>query len=517
MTRDADFTLHDSSFSTAQPLNGTDVALGAIVAGPPAPSNTGDWYEFNVNAGDNLVITTTTPGDHSGNGDQFYNDLEPTLNLYDPSGNLVATATGDASDGINDVIDSTALASGSYRVEIIGASPTNLGEYTIAIQGATGGPGPFTVTSTNPGAGSDLGHQVSTMTVSFSSGVLLSSVTTSDFVIDGNDATGVTAQNGDTLSFSFPSTSDGIYNVSISGLESVQGVRMATDNFTFQTDDVAPVVVSSSIADGSVLSPGPLTEVITFDKPIQPSSVSSADISLYGEIRGTGYTRSSISFDPTDTILTIDYANVPADAYKFTLVAGQGNFTSMAGVPLQNDFIVNFTMPGGTSIITGLQPVLPLGSRVYQTTINSALLTSSDLDTYNLAIDPQQTLAVVVAPVSATMKLTVTLISPTGHVIGSATSASPAHLSTCRGSRAPREAPTRSRSPAGPANTRSRPHSTPWSIRRPTAVHPTAPSRRLCPSTHLRIPLSATTPRRPSWATLQTTQPRPTRSSSTSA
>ena len=379
-----------------------------------------------MNAGDNLVITTTTPGDDSGNGDQFFNGLEPTINLYDASGNLVATATGNATDGINDVIDWTALTPGSYRVQILGSSPTNVGEYTIGIQGATGGASPFSVTATNPSAGSDLGYQVSTMTVGFNSNILLSSVSTSDFMIGGNDATSVTVLSGNTVSFSFPTTSNDTHEVSISGLESLQGVPMAADKFSFQTDDVAPVVVSSSIADGSVLSPGPLTEVITFNEPIQPSSVSAADISLFGEIRSAGYTPSSISFDPTDTILSINYANLPVDAYQFALVAGPGNFTSIPGVPLQNDFIINFEVVTGTTTVSNMQPVLPLGSLVYQgAQIDNLLVSSSDVDTYNLTIDPKQTLAVVVRPVSPSMTVTVTLISPTGNVIGSATSASP--------------------------------------------------------------------------------------------
>ena len=238
-----------------------------------------DWYQFNVNAGDKLVITTTTPGATTASGLQFSNDLDPTINLYDASGNLVATATGNAADGRNDVIDWTALTPGSYRAEVLSAN-ANLGEYTISIQGATGSAAPFTVTSTNPAAGADVGSQVSTMTVTFSDSVLISSVSTSDFTIDGNNATGFTAIDSHDVSFSFPTTANGVHNVSISGLTSIHGTVLTPDNFTFTTDDVPPVVVSSSIANGAVLAPGNVTEVITFSKPIQPSSVSTSDISL---------------------------------------------------------------------------------------------------------------------------------------------------------------------------------------------------------------------------------------------
>ena len=52
--------------------------------------------------------------------------------------------------------------------------------------------------------------------------------------------------------FTFPTTSNGIHNVSISGVEDLQGTVMTPDSFSFETDDVPPVVVSSSIADGAV-------------------------------------------------------------------------------------------------------------------------------------------------------------------------------------------------------------------------------------------------------------------------
>ncbi len=403
------------------------------LAGDGLGGQSTDWYQFNVNAGDNLVISTTTPGGTSASGYQFTNDLMPTINLYDANNNLVATATGNASDGRNDVIDWTALSSGSYRVQIVGASKDNLGEYTISVQGATGGVGPFTVTSTSPAAGSDLGFQVSTMTVAVSGSIYLPSVSPSDFTIDGQSATSVAVLDDHDLSFSFPTTANGVHNVTISGLTNLQGVALTPDSFSFATDDVPPVVVSSSIPDGAVLTPGNLTEVITFSKPIQPSSVSTSDIQLYGELRNVFYNPSSISFDPTDTILTISYSSLPSDAYQFTLIAGPGNFLSNAGVPLQNNFVVNFTMPVGTASITGLMSVSPAGSLVYQKTIDNVLLTPSDVDNYTLAIDPQQTLAVVATPVTSGMTLTVTLISPTGHVLGTATSPTPGAPAVLKG------------------------------------------------------------------------------------
>ena len=94
-------------------------------------------------------------------------------------------------------------------------------------------------------------------------------------------------------------------------------------------------------------------------------------------------------------------------------------------MPLQNSFVINFTMPAGTTTISGLQPVLPLGSLVYDPAIDNVLLTSTDVDTYDLTIDPHQTISVIGTPVTSGMTLTVTLISPTGNVIGTATSATP--------------------------------------------------------------------------------------------
>ena len=76
-------------------------------------------------------------------------------------------------------------------------------------------------------------------------------------------------------------------------------------------------------------------------------------------------------------------------------------------------------------VISGLQPVQPQGSLVYETSINNALVSSSDIDIYNLAIDPNQTLGVVVSPSSSSLSLSVSLYSPSGTLLATATSPSP--------------------------------------------------------------------------------------------
>jgi hypothetical protein len=64
----------------------------------------------------------------------------PTPNLYDADGDLVATATGNVAAGRSDAIHWTALGSGIDRGQILAAATGRPGEYTIAVQGATGGP-----------------------------------------------------------------------------------------------------------------------------------------------------------------------------------------------------------------------------------------------------------------------------------------------------------------------------------------------------------------------------------------
>ncbi len=79
----------------------------------------------------------------------------PSCLLYDPNGNLVAVAAGNASDGRNSVIDFTVPDgdAGKWTIEVTPSPNTEKptqGEYGLLVTGATGALSPFVVTSTIP-------------------------------------------------------------------------------------------------------------------------------------------------------------------------------------------------------------------------------------------------------------------------------------------------------------------------------------------------------------------------------
>ncbi|MFN0020991.1 MAG: beta strand repeat-containing protein [Pirellulaceae bacterium] len=112
----------------------------------------GDYYKFPITAGAQIQWSTLTPGDGPF---EFPNSLDPALELYDPSGVLVASNDNGALDGRNAILTYTALATGNYTVHVVGAGSTN-GEYVLtreptgSLDAVTTG-GALTVTDISPG------------------------------------------------------------------------------------------------------------------------------------------------------------------------------------------------------------------------------------------------------------------------------------------------------------------------------------------------------------------------------
>ena len=321
-----------------------------------------DYYSINVNAGDKLHIATSTP---AGGPNEFVNNLFPELLLYDQNGNLVAIAAGNASDGRNSVIDFTIPdgASGTWYVQVAQSpnTPTpTVGEYGLQITGATGALAPFTVTSTIPADGA-LVQPPTDYIVTFNQPVLGHVLTPGELTINGVPATAVTLVNANTVDWTIDPASIAPGNrvlntVVISAdpstgqrVEDISGAQLADFTSTFTTDTVPPAVINSSIKNGEVFSPAPadITEVVTFSEPMDTSVTTASSFDLFGQYRNEHIAAASYSWDPTGTVLTINYTKVPDDVYTLTLFAS--GFQDLVGHPLASDYTVNFAVALGTA------------------------------------------------------------------------------------------------------------------------------------------------------------------------
>ena len=140
---------------------------------------------------------------------------------------------------------------------------------------------------------------------------------------------------------------------------------------------MAPTIVSSSV-DGQVFSPAPanVTEVVTFSQPMDTAFTTASSFDLHGNFRNVHYAAASFSWDPTGTMLTINYDNLPDDTYTLTLFAS--GFQNLVGIPLASDYVANFAVALGTAAFpTPFTPVPPLGDLIY-TGSDSHVLVDAD-------------------------------------------------------------------------------------------------------------------------------------------
>ncbi|HVX60745.1 MAG TPA: pre-peptidase C-terminal domain-containing protein, partial [Pirellulales bacterium] len=403
-----------------------------------APGDTADWYSVNVtDVSQPLQLATSTPADGPG---AFANTLNPKLELYDPSGSLVASG-GVAADGRNETIDYPPLTAGMYHVRVT-AEGASHGEYVLSLAGNTVTAPPFQVTAIVPPDHAALRTVPGSVTVDFNESLMLSSVSDASLTVDGLDATGFTIVDATTIRFDIPVLPDGSHNLSIAAgaVSDIHGTPVDAFSSSFVTDTTPPWVTATSIAPNGVAAPGSLSYQVTFSEPMNVGNLSADDFALRGDLRGANYSASSYSFNADGTILTLNYANLPDDHYTLTLhsgASGGSNFTDVVGNALDGefhgslpsgdgtaggDFVAGFSLdPGTESFPTTFQAVDPAGSLIYDPAITRTVAYGGDTDGFTLAIDPGQTLSVLVQPSTPGMLPTVELLDPSGAVLASVT------------------------------------------------------------------------------------------------
>jgi subtilase family serine protease len=222
-----------------------DRLLEQTVAWAAQSGDQSDAYSLSLLAGNSIILTTSTPNTETA---MPVNRLDPVLELYDPSGVLVAS-NDNGPDGRNSRIVYTAPTSGNYRV-VVRAKETDGGAYTLQVTGATGSAlvvGPKVI-ATTPNQ-TPLPSAPTTLDIVLSENILASSVQVSDLTIAGGTVTSAQLIDGRTVRFfiSVPDT-DGTYNYSIpaGAFTDLQGDVSEAHNASFSIDKLGPYVVSSN-------------------------------------------------------------------------------------------------------------------------------------------------------------------------------------------------------------------------------------------------------------------------------
>lgn len=397
VTTNASFDIEpNSSQQAAQSLSRAGVGIGAI-------SNIGDadWFLISANQSDSLIITTATP---AGGVNQFINDLDPGIELYDANGQLVTPDSVSSPDGRNQVVTLTAPADGVYAVRIFGESDT-VGSYTFEVTGSTAGPLPFLVSSTDLTDAGRITYTPTSVLVDLSDSVLLSSLDPGDVKIDGTDATGVRQIDQNTLEFDLPALAEGEHTLTIAAdaLTSLQGQfnEAFTDNFII--DLTPPTVIDTSVASGAWVPTGDLSLTIDFSEAML-EQISSADLQLQATGLGQFFDPTNITWNNDGDALTLDYTGLIEDSYVLTLISGDGAFEDLAGLDLvgndpNGDYLLSFQAePTSSELGATFSPTQLLGSLAYtSSTVSSQLDFTGDTDRFTIELDAGQSLSVLLS------------------------------------------------------------------------------------------------------------------------
>jgi hypothetical protein len=285
----------------------------------------------------------------------------------------------------------------------------------------------FAVTGSTPANGSVVSAPPSSYIITFTDPVDPASLQASDLKVNSNPADDVTlSADGKTATFTFtvdPVVSEGLQTIEIAAgsitKEGDPSAGILAFRATFRFDAVPLQVTSTDppFPAGVFTLPAPLTYDVTFNEPINPASVQASDLVLTGL---AGATVAGVAVLPGNTT-----ARFTIGAAEGTLTAGiaAGAVTDQYGNPGQA-FLATYTVDIGTvAYPVPLAAKPPIGSLIYDPTAPGIIGPAGDTDTFTLAVDPGQTITVLVRPTGAGLRPTVQLLDPSSVAVGSATAA----------------------------------------------------------------------------------------------
>jgi uncharacterized protein YdeI (BOF family) len=170
---------------------------------------------------------------------------------------------------------------------------------------------------------------------------------------------------------------------------------------------------------GALTLPGPFTYDVTFNQPIAPASATTSSLLLSGI---SGATVTGVTVLPGNTTARFTLGGITVEGTLSTSMPA-GAVTDQygnSGAAFSASYFVDI---GTAAFPVPLSGIAPAGSLIYDPTVSGVINPSGDTDMFTLAVDPGQTIAVLVTPTSSGLQPSVQLLDPTDAVIGTATAA----------------------------------------------------------------------------------------------
>jgi len=393
-----------------------------------------DSYTVRARAGDTLTVRTATPW-------QSARALDPRIELYDPSGTLVAADENGGADGRNAQLAYPIADAGTYTLRVL-AEDNTAGGYVLNVTGQTAAREAFRVTATDPADWDRLASPPGQMTVSFNDLVDLSSLDAADLTVNGVPAAALNMVDGKTAVFDLPGLNEGPNHVVLAAsVADVQHTPVELNVATLIVDTTPPRVIASSIEEDGAVPTGTLVYTASFDEALNAAVLDPADVTLLGAFTGE-HVSEGFYYDPITSQLRLIFADLPEDAYTLTLHAGDDAFEDLVGNDLDgapshplpsgngvggHDFTVRFYADDPVSDHhVSLFAVQPSGSLIYQGVVEGAAVGAPGyIERVLLDLEAGQTLTVGTNAVSLELLSSITLLDPDGVAIGNAVAAGP--------------------------------------------------------------------------------------------
>lgn len=418
-----------------------------------------DQFDVAVNPNDNLTVTVNGLAD----------DMAIQLDLLDSVGNVVASdaASGSANAVVTFTVPGAAAPNERYAVRITSQTDAQ-GDYVVRVDGATGTTDPSVSTiATTVLFPDELPDYVSfppSAYVYFDANLDPASVDPGDLTITDPSsnvlsANAVQIRDGGALVFDIainnPADGDYILNIADGALTDLNGQAIHGYTRTITYRQVGPRVISSTLSDGDVISPGGLNHTVEFSQPLLDFVsagffgylvLTGEDVELTNlltnEVRNP--TNFSYSASPTphiDTVFTqldegvyeLRYlATVPASFYSYTgdeiHISGEDGFP-LDGSPsntlpsgdgqIGDDFVLHFSVDRPDNFqLPAFHEIGPAGDLAYtHDPLRAAIGEAGDVDTFVLNADADQTLSLRVDALAAELQLHVRVLDPGGAVL----------------------------------------------------------------------------------------------------